>query len=202
MANITDYEYKEIIFFNNYWCELYDIDEINSDLFFSKSLFQFITAKLSNKIEDYYAKKNVVDEKDKKRLLNSYIKNICRNTIYDSFKRKQQKFDNCVIRYNSLLEENELNKERLTDNVTPFEKLVSKNIKNKLKIIYDALSDKEQMLFELLSDGIKTKSILKELDMNQSEYNKYIDKLKRIVVKIFDIKNDDIKSLLSKIIKE
>lgn len=159
---LTEFEYKNIITEVNFYCDYYLIKDkdFNSD---------FI---LSDAIDRYIKCKEKADYLNNEKVICGTIKTICMRSVLNYIYRNNVNYDTW-----------KLNEKSTSDNF--IDQLLIQEICEKIMTIYDSLSEKEQALFELLSDKEITKNeACKILNIDKDFYIAFINKMKKII-KIF-----------------
>ena len=176
--DLTKKEYDILLEVCKYWKYIYRIDEIDFDYIFSKCVLTFQKKKIENKIKAYSKK---VSLQDKELLLRSFIKVMCQNIILNFIKSKKIK----EIRFSKIENDNFIN--NLTNGKDAFDELLEQDVTSKISYMYSILSEKEQMLCDLLSTENYSKcKICSLLSISTNEYNNYILKIKKLLVLILE----------------
>lgn len=161
MNSITEFEYKNIRTEVNYYCKYYGVKNIsyNSDFIFSIVL------------DNYIEYKNTVDYLNNDKIICAVIKTITKRAVI-KYISKNVNYDNKII------------DEKYTNKKDTFEVIGLKHLKYILDTLYSSLSEKEQLLFELLSSkDLSKKEACKLLNVSKKFYSDFIEKLKKIILK-------------------
>lgn len=159
---LSEFEYNNIKIEVEYYCKYYDIKnkDFNLDFIFTSVLFA------------YTEYKDKVDYINNDKVICAVIKTITKRTICKYIFGKNVNYDT----------------KNITENYSNYEdgfKIYNKKYISKiLNTIFSSLNEKEQALFELLSQNYITKhEACKLLKIDKSFYDNFIDKLKRIINK-------------------
>lgn len=161
MTEITKFEYDNIKIEINYYCDVYFVKDkdFNSDFIFSDAINRYINCKEN---ANY-----LINEK----VICATIKTICKRSVLNYIYKNN-------VNYNTV---------KIDENYVGYDlenQVLIKKLYKKLDIIFSSLSEKEQALFELLSDKDVTKSeACRMLNIDKEFYVNFIEKLKRIVSK-------------------
>ena len=122
-------------------------------------------------LDDYIQYKNTVDYLNNHKIICAVIKTITKRAVI-KYIFKNVNYDNKII------DENYTNKK------DTFEIIGLKHLKYILDTLYTSLSEKEQLLFELLSSkDLKKKEACKLLNVSKEFYSDFIEKIKKIILK-------------------
>lgn len=158
-VTLTEFEYNNIITEVSFYCDIYLIKdkEFNSDFILSDAIDRYIKCKEN---ADYLINESVIC---------ATIKTICIRSVLNYIYKNN-------INYNT---------QKIKDNDTSddvVDQLLKEEICKKIMIIFDSLSEKEQALFELLSDKEITKNeACKILNIDKDFYIAFINKIKKII---------------------
>jgi len=159
---LSEFEYNDIKREVAYYCDFYDIKckDYNSDFIFSNALLAYIDYK---KRVDY-----LVNEK----VICAVIKTITQRTVLNYIFKRNTNYDTLQVNDN-YVQSKDIQ-----------EIIVKEKLTEVLNTIFSSLNEKEQALFELLSDRLISKNeACKFLNINKEFYENFINKLKKIVLK-------------------
>lgn len=186
---IEKFEYDIIIKSCKYYQYVYSINDIDFDFILSKCILLFEKNKVENKIKAY-SKDYTLD--NKKLYLNSFIKVMCENVTLDFIKSKKIK----TITFSELETKNNNDTnfiDILSNYNDAFDEIIKEDLVCKISYLYSILTEKEQMLCDLLSTIDKRTNkcyskykICKLLCISTNEYNSYILKIKKLLMIILE----------------
>lgn len=162
METFTQFEYENILKEVNYYCDIYFLKDksFNFDFIFTDAIDRYI---------NYKAK---VDFLINEKVICATIKSICRRAVLNYMYKNN-------INYNNV----KIDDKYISYDETEY-KMFFNRIKELFSIIFSSLTEKEQALFELLSDKeISKNEACKLLKIDKSFYDNFINKLKKIINK-------------------